>query len=76
MTKFKCVKSTSSGKYSPQVGVVLEGELVHVQREYGVEARINLLKDSDHKDVDGKPYWSAGESIPLKGSIWIWEEVK
>lgn len=68
MTKFKCVKSTSSSEHSPKVGDVIEGELVG-----------NLIIISgigDRTYANGRPYWRIGEKVPLKGSIWTWEEIK
>lgn len=72
MTKFKCVKSTSSGEHSPKVGDVIEGELKQVQRN----VRILISKVGNRKDDNGASYWDVGESIPLKGAVWSWEEVK
>ena len=72
MSKFKCVKSTSSGEHSPKVGDVIEGELKQVQRN----VRIQISKVGDRKDANGMPYWDVGESIPLEGALWSWEEVK
>ena len=76
MAKFKCVKSTSSSEYSPKVGDVIEGELVTVKRDCKFETRISITKDSGRKDANGNPYWDEGESVPLEGGIWSWEEVK
>lgn len=76
MTKFKCVESSSSSEYSSQVGDIIEGELVTVKDEDGVQTRINITEDSDRKTSYGDSYWSAGESVPLEGSVWSWEEVK
>ena len=76
MTKFKCVESSSSSKHSPQVGDVIEGELVTVEDEDGMQTRINITEDSDRKTLYGDSYWSAGESVPLEGSVWSWEEIK
>ena len=76
MTKFKCVKSTSYGPNSTEVGDVIEGELVTVKDEDGIQTQINITEDSDRKTSYGDPYWAAGESVPLEGSIWTWEEVK
>ena len=77
MTKFKCVKSTSSSEpNSPKVGDVIEGELFHVKRDCKFESRISVSKDSDRKDANGNPYFDVGEDIPLEGGIWTWEEVK
>lgn len=76
MTKFKCVKSTSYGEHSPKVGDVIEGELIRIQRKHGIDTRIIISKVGDRKDANGVTYWDVGESIPLKGSVWSWEEVK
>ena len=76
MAKFKCVKSTSYGEHSPKVGDVIEGELTQVQLNYGTVTRIIISKVGDRKDANGIPYWDVGESIPPKGAVWTWEEVK
>ena len=76
MTKFVCVKSTSSSEHSPKVGDVIEGELVTVKRDCEIETRINITEDSDRKTSYGNPYWDAGESVPLEGGVWSWEEIK
>lgn len=76
MTKFKCVKSTSSSEYSPKVGDIIEGELVTIKDEDGVQTRVNITEDSDRRTSYGAPYWSAGESVPLEGSVWSWEEIE
>ena len=76
MTKFKCVKSTSSSEYSPKVGDVIDGRIMHVERRGKIEPRILLSKDSDRKDANGNPYFDKGESVPLEGGIWSWEEIK
>ena len=68
MAKFKCVKSTSSSEHTPKVGDVIEGELVRT--------RIVISNVGNRMAVNGRPYWNIGEKVPLKGSIWIWEEVK
>ena len=76
MTKFKCVKSTSYGADSPKVGDVIEGEIVQIQREYGIDPRILISKGSACKDGNGDPYFNAGETVPVEGAVWSWEEVK
>ena len=76
MAKFKCVKSTSSSEYAPKIGDVIEGELVTVKDEDGIQTRINITEDSDRKTSYGHPYWAAGENIPLEGSVWSWEEIE
>lgn len=68
MTKFKCVKSTSSSEYSTKVGDVIEGELAGT--------RIIISNVGNRMAVNGKPYWNIGEKVPLKGSVWIWEEIE
>lgn len=68
MTKFKCVKSTSSSKHSPKVGDVIEGKLV---------GKLIIISDvGDRMCANGRPYWRIGEKVPLKGGVWSWEEVK
>lgn len=76
MTKFKCVKSTSSSEHSPKVGDVIEGRIMHVKRGNKIEPRIDISKDSDRKGANGNPYFDKGESVPLEGGIWSWEEIK
>lgn len=68
MTKFKCVKSATSSEHTPKVGDVIEGELVNT--------RIIISDVGNRMAVNGRPYWNIDESVPLKGSIWAWEEVK
>ncbi|QHR68757.1 hypothetical protein HWD01_gp15 [Escherichia phage flopper] len=68
MTKFKCVKSTSSSEHTPKVGDVIEGELVGT--------RIVISNVGNRMAVNGRPYWNIGEKVPLKGSVWTWEEIK
>lgn len=76
MTKFKCVKSTSSSEYTPKVGDVIEGELMHIQRKHGIDTRIVISDVGNRMAANGRPYWNIGEKVPLKGSVWSWEEVK
>lgn len=76
MTKFKCVKSTSSSEHTPKVGDVIEGELIHIQRRHGTDTRIVISNVGNRMAANGRPYWNIGEKVPLKGSIWSWEEVK
>ncbi len=76
MAKFKCVESSSSSEYSPKVGDIIEGELVTIKDEDGVQTRINITEDSDRRTYYGTPYWPAGESVPLEGSVWSWEEIE
>lgn len=76
MTKFKCVKSTSSSEHSPKVGDVIEGELVHIQRKHGIDTWIVISCVGNRTATSGRPYWHIGEKVPLKGSVWSWEEVK
>ena len=59
MTKFKCVKSTSSSEHSPKVGDVIEGELVG--------NLITISDVGDRMDANGRPYWRIGEKVPIEG---------
>lgn len=76
MTKFKCVKSTSSSEHSPKVGDVIEGRIMHVKRGNKIEPRISISKDSGRKDANGDSYFDKGESVPLEGGIWSWKEIE
>ena len=76
MTKFVCIKSSSSSEHAPKVGDVIEGELIHKQREHGINPRIIVSNVGDRMAANGRPYWSIGESVPLNGSVWTWKEVK
>lgn len=76
MTKFVCIKSTSSSEHTTKVGDVIEGELAQIPRKHGIDPRIIVSNVGDRMAANGRPYWSIGESVPLNGSIWTWKEVK
>ena len=76
MTKFVCIKSTSSSEHTPKVGDVIEGEVEQIPRKHRIDPRIIVSNVGDRMAANGRPYWSIGERVPLNGSIWTWKEVK
>lgn len=74
-SKFVCVRAPHNSQMV-QIGDTIEGQLFDIPRNGELHKYIRVLGSGNRLNLRGAPFWSIGERVPLKGSIWSWEEVK